>query len=127
MLDWNINLREFYSRVLPRAPLCKSLQRFNWASSDRWLLGMTESIYKTETYEEDNYEAYMHEESGFIFYFERILRLLTMFIGSLYARLDFRALLWNSSWIWKRNRLSCVVTKWFISLMTAAKKNCWNP
>lgn len=54
---------------------------------------MTESIYKTETYEEDNYEAYMHEESGFIFYFERILRLLPMCIGSLYARLDFRALL----------------------------------
>lgn len=27
----------------------------------------------------------MHEESGFIFYFERILRLLTMCIGSLYA------------------------------------------
>lgn len=33
-----------------------------------WLLGTTESIYKTKTYEEDNYNVYMHEESGFIFY-----------------------------------------------------------
>lgn len=33
-------------------------------------MGTFENIYKTETYEEDNYEAYMHEESGFIFYFE---------------------------------------------------------
>lgn len=32
-----------------------------------WLLGISESIYKTETYEEDKYDAYIHEESGFIF------------------------------------------------------------
>ena len=47
-----------------------------------WLLGKSESIYKAETHEGDNYEAYMHEELGFIFYLkdnllelERILRL----------------------------------------------------
>lgn len=48
-----------------------------------WLLGTTESIYKTETQGEDNYDDYMHEESGFILFYlkdnllevERILRL----------------------------------------------------
>lgn len=43
-----------------------------------------------------------------------------MCIGSLYARLDFRALLGNFPQIWKRNKLSCAVIKWFISLTTAA-------
>lgn len=51
-----------------RAPACKFLYQFNWASRDLWLLGTTECIYKTETYKKDNFEACMHEESGFIFY-----------------------------------------------------------
>lgn len=46
-----------------------------------WLLRIT-SFYKAETYEKDNYDAYMHEESWFLFYLkdnfleiERILRI----------------------------------------------------
>lgn len=58
-----------------------------------WVLGTTKHIYKTEAYEEDNYDTYMYEESGFIFYLknnlfdiERFLNVLIMCIG--YVRLD---------------------------------------
>lgn len=48
-----------------------------------WLLGIIESIYKIEIQGEDNYDDYMYEELGFIFFYlkdnllevERILRL----------------------------------------------------
>lgn len=96
-----------------------------------WLLGTTESIYKTETQGEDNYDDYMHEESGFILFYlkdnllevERILRLSADNVYRIIKHeVGFRALLWNSSQIWKRNKLSCMVIKWFITLTTAACK-----
>lgn len=59
-----------------------------------WLLGTTESIYKTETSEEDNYIVHIHEDSGFIFYLKdyllELLKILRLSTNDVY-----RIILWK--------------------------------
>lgn len=57
-----------------------------------WILGTTESMYRTETPEEDNYIVHVHE--GFIFYLKdyllELLRILRLSNNNVY-----RIILWK--------------------------------